>query len=124
KIRKLSAICLDCKLEAFFTLRTSKNTELVMIGGKATYTSQCRSCLRKSLEDKRRKEDDTKKETSSRLKAFTCKCLPCGTKSLEKNGKEEESAPLQSIAVKGKVISNLSTDSEKDTSSPTETETS
>lgn len=46
-IQKLSAICFGCKKKAYFTDRTSNETEQTVIGGKDKYQSVCRTCFYK-----------------------------------------------------------------------------
>src|SRR5260221_4719114 len=43
RVEKLSAICLSCKQEGFFTYRKSNTKELVVIGGSEMYEARCRS---------------------------------------------------------------------------------
>lgn len=46
EIRLLSAICMVCRVnDAFCTVRKSKSTKLIEVGGEAEYHSVCEQCL-------------------------------------------------------------------------------
>jgi len=42
-VTRLTAVCCECKGEAFFTHRTNANTEK-LVGGSEDYESLCRKC--------------------------------------------------------------------------------
>jgi thymidine kinase len=44
QVTKLTAICQTCGAEAPFTMRTSSDTQVKVIGGKDKYQSVCRKC--------------------------------------------------------------------------------
>ena len=45
EVTKLSAICILCGNDAFFTMKIGSNTEIVQIGGAELYKPVCRKCF-------------------------------------------------------------------------------
>ena len=45
QVTKLSAVCTACGADAAFTLRTTGETEVEVIGGAEMYTPRCRACF-------------------------------------------------------------------------------
>ena len=45
EISKLTAICMECKSDASFTIRTTSSKETTLIGGAEHYRPVCRSCF-------------------------------------------------------------------------------
>jgi len=65
----LSAICVLCHKEAYFTRRLGDNKELELIGGEETYVPCCRACWNKPVEDEvleRRKKNVTRMKEMKR----------------------------------------------------------
>jgi thymidine kinase len=44
KVDKLHSICMGCKEDAIYSLRTSNETDLMVIGNQDTYLPLCRKC--------------------------------------------------------------------------------
>ena len=47
KVTKLTAVCTDCAADAAFTARTTKETDVEVIGGSSSYKAVCRNCYEK-----------------------------------------------------------------------------
>ena len=47
KVTKLTAVCTDCAADAAFTARTTKETDVEVIGGSSSYKAVCKKLLRK-----------------------------------------------------------------------------
>jgi len=47
KVKKLSAICIDCGNNAYFSKRIINNSNIELIGGKEVYKPVCRPCFHK-----------------------------------------------------------------------------
>jgi len=59
KITKLSAVCVVCNSDAFFTQRISEDSQVELIGGNDIYRAVCRKCFYEST-----KKDESKPTTS------------------------------------------------------------
>lgn len=49
-IHKLSAICILCKSDAYFTRRLTSSDQIEVIGGAESYIPSCRSCFYKDID--------------------------------------------------------------------------
>ena len=45
EVKKLKAVCMKCSLDASFTARISKETDIEVIGGSDKYIAVCRKCM-------------------------------------------------------------------------------
>ena len=61
KVTKLSAVCVVCNDDAFFTQRISEDKEVEVIGSNDIYRAVCRKCFHENIKKDAVKEVDKSK---------------------------------------------------------------
>lgn len=60
-IQKLSAVCVGCGKDAFFTKRITDCEDIELIGGEESYKPVCRKCFHEKKERKNSEKSDSPK---------------------------------------------------------------
>ena len=58
KVTKLSAVCVVCNKDAFFTQRISEDKEVEVIGSDDIYRAVCRKCFHDYIKENEIKEEE------------------------------------------------------------------
>jgi len=72
KISKLSAVCVVCNSDAFFSQRIVEDSTIELIGGGESYRAVCRKCF---YSDKKKEKSTTMSPTTSFMKSPTVEAL-------------------------------------------------